>query len=146
MSREPQKKGSLLLRHIIMRLANLLSRTWLRCLLLVGLGFVIRMPALSGLPIWDDDYLIGENPFIKSPLLFGEAFRHYLFLGRLFCPLSADAERLVRHRLPIFGAPIPGVIISLTFYCTLVPGLYYSFSFDGSSPVALPRRLPLLSP
>ncbi len=63
-----------------MRLANLLSRTWLRCLILAGLGFVVRMPALSGLPIWDDDYLIGENPFIKSPLLFGEAFKHYLFL------------------------------------------------------------------
>lgn len=63
-----------------MRLANLLGRTWLRCLILAGVGFVVRMPALPGLPIWDDDYLIGENPFIKSPLLFGEAFKHYLFL------------------------------------------------------------------
>ena len=63
-----------------MPLANLLSRTWLRCLILAGTGFIVRMPALPGLPIWDDDYLIGENPFIKSPLLFGEAFKHYLFL------------------------------------------------------------------
>ncbi|MGZ5127075.1 MAG: tetratricopeptide repeat protein [Burkholderiales bacterium] len=29
--------------------------------------------------MWDDDYLVGDNPFIKSPLLFAEAFRHYLF-------------------------------------------------------------------
>ena len=37
------------------------------------------MPALQGLPLWDDDYLVADNPFIKSPLLFPEAFRHYLF-------------------------------------------------------------------
>src|SRR5436190_6483346 len=61
------------------RLTTLLDRTWLRCLIIAGLGFVVRLPALQGLPIWDDDYLLGENPFIKSPLLFVEGFRHYLF-------------------------------------------------------------------
>ena len=30
--------------------------------------------------IWDDVYLTRDNPFIKSPLLALEAFRHYLFL------------------------------------------------------------------
>jgi tetratricopeptide (TPR) repeat protein len=30
--------------------------------------------------IWDDGYLASGNPFIKSPLLILEAFRHYLFL------------------------------------------------------------------
>ena len=30
--------------------------------------------------VWDDSYLIRDNPFIKSPLLVFEAFRHYLFL------------------------------------------------------------------
>jgi tetratricopeptide (TPR) repeat protein len=30
--------------------------------------------------IWDDSYLAAANPFIKSPLLILEAFRHYLFL------------------------------------------------------------------
>jgi tetratricopeptide (TPR) repeat protein len=29
--------------------------------------------------VWDDDYLIRTNPFIKSPLLLLEVFRHYLF-------------------------------------------------------------------
>src|SRR5205807_353029 len=37
-------------------------------------------PALQGQRIWDDQYLSYENPFIKSPLLVMEAFRHYLFL------------------------------------------------------------------
>ena len=30
--------------------------------------------------IWDDVFLARDNPFIKSPLLALEAFRHYLFL------------------------------------------------------------------
>src|SRR4051812_1679536 len=51
-----------------------------RCLLLLAIGFVVRMPALQGTPLWDDDYLVTENPFAKSPLLSLEAFRHYLFL------------------------------------------------------------------
>ncbi|HEY2138877.1 MAG TPA: tetratricopeptide repeat protein, partial [Chthoniobacterales bacterium] len=34
----------------------------------------------SGQPIWDDDYLVSANPFIKSPLLILESFRHHLFL------------------------------------------------------------------
>ncbi|MCA1659501.1 MAG: tetratricopeptide repeat protein, partial [Verrucomicrobiaceae bacterium] len=38
------------------------------------------MPALQGLPLWDDHWLISDNPFIRSPLLFAESFRHYLFL------------------------------------------------------------------
>jgi protein O-mannosyl-transferase len=54
---------------------------WLRCLFLGLVGFVVRIPALQGQPIWDDDYLIRTNPFIKSPLLVLEVFRHYLFPG-----------------------------------------------------------------
>jgi protein O-mannosyl-transferase len=55
------------------------ERTWLRCLLLVLFGAAVRLPALQGELIWDDFYLARDNPFIKSPLLIGEAFRHYLF-------------------------------------------------------------------
>ena len=33
--------------------------------------------------IWDDIFLTRDNPFIKSPLLALEAFRHYLFLDSL---------------------------------------------------------------
>ena len=41
------------------------------------------MPALQGERIWDDQYLAHDNPFIKSPLLALEGFRHYLFLDSL---------------------------------------------------------------
>src|SRR5947209_8381330 len=57
-----------------------LSTTWMRCLLLTVIGIVVRMPALQGERIWDDHYLAQDNPFIKSPALILEAFRHYLFL------------------------------------------------------------------
>jgi tetratricopeptide (TPR) repeat protein len=41
---------------------------------------IVHLPALQGQRIWDDQYLSRDNPFIKSPLLIPEAFRHYLFL------------------------------------------------------------------
>ena len=55
------------------------QRSWLRCLLLVLFGAGVHMPALQGQLIWDDVYLARDNPFIKSPLLILETFRHYLF-------------------------------------------------------------------
>lgn len=57
-----------------------LNKNWVRCLLLALVGFAVRSPALQGQLIWDDQYLARDNPFIKSPLLALEAFRHYLFL------------------------------------------------------------------
>ncbi len=60
-------------------LVSHLRKDWLRCLLLGITGFVVRIPALQGQFVWDDDYLIRTNPFIKSPLLILEVFRHYLF-------------------------------------------------------------------
>ena len=62
------------------QLSGYLQKTWIHCFLLVLLGFIVRVPALQGQLIWDDDYLIRTNPFIKSPILVLEAFRHYLFL------------------------------------------------------------------
>src|ERR1041384_7694658 len=56
---------------------------WLRALLLAVAGVVTHLPALQGERIWDDQYLSLGNPFIKSPLLILEAFRHYLFLDSL---------------------------------------------------------------
>ena len=61
-------------------LTRYLRKDWLRCLLLAVVGFAVRAPALQGQLIWDDQYLARDNPFIKSPLLALEAFRHYLFL------------------------------------------------------------------
>src|SRR5437868_12395599 len=62
------------------KLATYLRRDWLRVLLLIVIGVIVRAPAMQGERIWDDQYLSHDNPFIKSPLLILEAFRHYLFL------------------------------------------------------------------
>ena len=61
-------------------LAALCGEQWLRYLCLVAIGLLAHLPALQGQLVWDDDYLAQSNPFIKSPLLALEAFRHYLFL------------------------------------------------------------------
>ena len=61
------------------RLVAYSERQWLRCLLLVLFGATVHVPALQGPLLWDDFYLARDNPFIKSPLLILEAFRHYLF-------------------------------------------------------------------
>jgi protein O-mannosyl-transferase len=69
-----------LLRVSGLRLAEFFERDWPRCILLASLGFAVHLPALQGELVWDDQYLARDNPFIKSPLLILEAFRHYLFL------------------------------------------------------------------
>ena len=65
---------------LVARLLGYLQTHWLRVLLLVLVGVAVRSPALSGELIWDDRYLARDDPFIKSPLLILEAFRHHLFL------------------------------------------------------------------
>jgi tetratricopeptide (TPR) repeat protein len=62
------------------KIATLCQRTWARCTVLALLGFAVHFPSLQGQLIWDDQYLAHDNPFIKSPLLLLESFRHYLFL------------------------------------------------------------------
>ncbi len=56
------------------------GKSWLHCVSIALIGFVVRAPALQGQLIWDDQFLARDNPFIKSPLLILEAFRHHLFL------------------------------------------------------------------
>ena len=56
------------------------QRDWFRALFLGLAGIVVHAPALQGQRIWDDQYLSHDNPFIKSPLLIFETFRHHLFL------------------------------------------------------------------
>jgi tetratricopeptide (TPR) repeat protein len=75
---DPQAKPSAA-GNIPGRIRAYLDKQWIRCLLIGLVGFVVRIPALPGEPLWDDDYLIRTNPFIKSPLLVLEVFRHYLF-------------------------------------------------------------------
>jgi tetratricopeptide (TPR) repeat protein len=53
---------------------------WFRCLLLFVFGVAVRFPALQGQLVWDDTWLVRDNPFIKSPLLIPESFRHFLTL------------------------------------------------------------------
>ena len=56
------------------------GKQWPRYFFLGAIGFIIRLPAIQGQLIWDDIHLARDNPFIRSPLLALEAFRHYLFL------------------------------------------------------------------
>src|SRR5438270_7066667 len=67
-------------RNFHARLISFCSKPWPRYFFLAAIGFIIRLPAVQGDVIWDDIFLTRENPFIKSPLLGLEAFRHYLFL------------------------------------------------------------------
>lgn len=65
---------------LVRRISWLGERTWFQAATLICLAVVSHLPALGGEMIWDDSYLAQANPFIKSPLLVLEAFRHHLFL------------------------------------------------------------------
>lgn len=64
-------------------LAQFLDKPWIRCVAILLLGFAARFPALQGQFLWDDGYLAQANPFIKSPLLIFETFRHNMLLESL---------------------------------------------------------------
>jgi protein O-mannosyl-transferase len=61
-------------------LARFINAVWFHCLSIATAAILIHVPALQGERIWDDNFLARDNPFIKSPLLILETFRHYLFL------------------------------------------------------------------
>ncbi len=48
-------------------------------ILCVAAALAAYAPALSGELVWDDAYLVGQNPFFRSPVFGLEVFRHYLF-------------------------------------------------------------------
>ncbi len=60
-----------------------LKSDWLRAAILGCVGILVHAPALQGQRIWDDQYLSQDNPFIKSPYLILETFRHHLFLDSM---------------------------------------------------------------
>ena len=61
------------------RLTEWLVRPWVVLLLCLAGGLFAYAPALGGTLIWDDFYLVRENPFFRSPVFGLEVFRHYLF-------------------------------------------------------------------
>lgn len=48
-------------------------------MLLIGAAVLAYWPAFYSEPIWDDHFLVGQNPFFRSPVLVVEAFRHWLY-------------------------------------------------------------------
>ena len=58
---------------------RLLTHPFAALLAFVAAGLLVYAPALSGELIWDDHYLVGANPFFRSPVFGLEVFRHYLF-------------------------------------------------------------------
>jgi protein O-mannosyl-transferase len=58
---------------------KLLRHPLLVLVLFCATALAVYSPALAGTAIWDDDYLVGENPFFRSPVFAGEVFRHFLF-------------------------------------------------------------------
>lgn len=62
------------------RVFDYAEQPWKRCLVLFLFGVAVRFPALQGQMVWDDTWLVRDNPFIKSALLIPESFRHFLSL------------------------------------------------------------------
>src|SRR5438132_14073181 len=63
--------------------SRIINAHWFRCIVIAAVAILVHSPALQGQRIWDDQYLAHDNPFIKSPILIPESFRHYLFLDSL---------------------------------------------------------------
>ncbi len=56
-----------------------MTRPWIAWLTCIVAGCSVYTSALNGELIWDDFYLVKENPFFRSPVFGIEVFRHYLF-------------------------------------------------------------------
>jgi tetratricopeptide (TPR) repeat protein len=52
---------------------------WLVLLAFLLVAFATYFPSLNGERIWDDHYLVGENPFFRSPVFAAEVFQRHLF-------------------------------------------------------------------
>ena len=73
-------RQSSVFRRVLPPLQRICQPDWLRAAVVGLAGFLVHAPALQGQRIWDDQYLSRDNPFIKSPFLILETFRHHLFL------------------------------------------------------------------
>ncbi len=48
--------------------------------MLLVAAMVGYLPSLGGGKVWDDTFLVGENPFFRSPVFFMEVFRQWLWV------------------------------------------------------------------
>lgn len=127
------------------------QKGWLRCLVLILIGVVVRAPALSGRLLWDDNHLIAENPFIRSPLLILEAFRHHLFpdsLGGHYRPVQTISyifDYLIWNG-DDYGFHLSNVFWHVAGGCLLYKLLQHLLgSLDRAVPAAHPGSASLLS-
>src|SRR5689334_9801537 len=70
---------------------RILGSPWALMLFFLGVGLCIYGPALKGDLIWDDNFLVRDNPMFRSPVLAIEAFKHWLsldFPGRHYRPVQ----------------------------------------------------------
>ncbi len=71
-----------LVRSIYARFVSLSPafRRFLGAAVILFLCLLAYLPAMQGKFLWDDLYLVGANPFFKSPRFIFEVFRHYLYV------------------------------------------------------------------
>ena len=60
--------------------SNIPAKNWVVFIILFFAGLIAYEPALDGKFLYDDSWLVGQNPFFKSPIFVLEVFKHYLFL------------------------------------------------------------------
>ena len=64
-------------------LKSFLDRETIVLFAMLAAVVAVYSPVLNGQFIWDDGYLVGENPLFRSPAFVWEVFRHYLFVDTL---------------------------------------------------------------
>ena len=72
-----QKLGDFL--HRLGRRAN---KNYEVAVVIFMLVFAVYLPCINGGFIWDDHYLIGQNPLFRSPVVALEVFRHPLYVDK----------------------------------------------------------------
>src|SRR4051812_32046687 len=65
--------------HLVVKAGQWTSKPLVALVACILAGLLVYAPELNGSLIWDDYYLIRENPFFRSPVFGLEVFRHYLF-------------------------------------------------------------------
>lgn len=109
-------------------LANVTARPLYAFAILLVTSLAVYAPVLHGQLLWDDLYLVGDNPFFKSPIFSLEVFRHYLFVDspssyyRPVQNLSYMLDYLVWNGAPV-GYHLSNVLIhcaaGFLLYCLL---------------------------